>query len=66
VAESGMKIKISSHFLEVLVPSDFWLNSLRHVLIFLRRKVPGQTGARTRDLRQHRLSLNTNALTIHH
>jgi hypothetical protein len=32
-------------------------------LIFLRRKVPGQTGARTRDLRQHRLALNTNALT---
>jgi hypothetical protein len=34
------------------------------VLIFLRRKVPGQTGARTRDLRQHRLALNTNALTL--
>jgi hypothetical protein len=34
------------------------------VLIFLRRNVPGQTGARTRDLRQHRLALNTNALTL--
>jgi hypothetical protein len=32
-------------------------------LIFLRRKVPGQTGARIRDLRQHRLALNTNVLT---
>jgi hypothetical protein len=36
----------------------------RTILIFLRRKVPGQTGARTRDLRQHRLALNTNALTL--
>jgi hypothetical protein len=27
------------------------------LLIFLRRKVPGQTGARTRDLWQHRLAL---------
>jgi hypothetical protein len=34
------------------------------ILIFLRRKVPGQTEARTRDLRQHRLALNTNALTL--
>jgi hypothetical protein len=35
-----------------------------YILIYLRRKVPGQTGARTRDLRQHRLTLNTNALTL--
>jgi hypothetical protein len=35
------------------------------ILIFLRRKGPGQTGARTRDLRQHRLALNTNALTLY-
>jgi hypothetical protein len=34
------------------------------ILIFLRRKVPGQTGARTRDPRQHRPELNTNALTL--
>jgi hypothetical protein len=27
------------------------------LIIFLRRKVPGQTGARTRDLRQQRLAL---------
>jgi hypothetical protein len=33
------------------------------VSIFLRRKVPGQTGARSCDLRQHRLALNTNTLT---
>jgi hypothetical protein len=35
------------------------------VLIFFRRKVPGQTGARTRDLRQHRRALNTNAVWHH-
>jgi hypothetical protein len=35
----------------------------QYVLIFLRRKVPGQTRARTRDLRQHRLALNINALS---
>jgi hypothetical protein len=35
-----------------------------NIQIFLRRKVPGQTGARTHDLRQHRLALNTNALTL--
>jgi hypothetical protein len=38
--------------------------SLSFVLIFLRRNVPGQTGARTRNLWQHRLALNTNALTL--
>jgi hypothetical protein len=45
---------------------DGWSLMARRVglLIFLRRKVPGQTGARTRDLRQHRLALNTNALTL--
>jgi hypothetical protein len=37
-----------------------------YIIIFLRRKVPGQTGAWTHDLRQHRLhaALNTNVLTL--
>jgi hypothetical protein len=39
-------------------------STVEYILIFLRRKVPGQTGARTRDLRQNRLALNTNALTL--
>jgi hypothetical protein len=38
----------------------------KFVLIFLRRKVPGQTGARIRDLRKHRLALYQRSNPLSH
>jgi hypothetical protein len=58
-----VKPVLGRELLEILDSGRFFalpmkiLNLFVLILIFLRRKVPGQTGARTRDLRQHRLAL---------
>jgi hypothetical protein len=61
VANGFHEIFRFKYFWNLFTLFDKWLTV---IIIFLRRKVPGQTGARTCDLRQHRLALNTNALRL--